>query len=137
MAKIDTFNVEGKLAPFTKELGVMFNEVVSDCKSLVGDAAGENEKNILTKSTGWEAGTKGRFTSKDGLTLQLPLNNPLTILMSFGAQLSKIAKAGSLGAYNMSIEAEIPVACLAWFTEKSRKFHARKQASTAAAAVTE
>lgn len=124
MAKIDTFNCEAKLTPFESVLGEMFDEVVSDCKSLVGDAAGEGEKNIAVKSTGWKAGTKGRFTSKDGLTLQLPLNNPLTILMQFGARINELEIAGE-----MVISSAIPKPCESWFTEKSRKFAARKSAS--------
>ena len=125
MAKIENFKVESKLAPFKTVLGVLFEEVMSDCKSLVADAAGEEEKNIVVTSSGWVAGTKGRFVSKDGLTLQLPLNNPLTILLSFGAKLVSISDAGTNQNHAMDIQADLPCACIDWFTQKSKAYAAR------------
>ena len=119
MAKIDTFDCAGKLQPFKTTLGVLFDEVLSDCKAFVGD----HEKDVVTKSTGWKAGAKGKFTSKDGYTLALPLNNPLTILLAFGGKLADIAGDGEF-----KVTAELPKLCNAWYTEKSRKFAARQQA---------
>ena len=117
MAKIDTFDCAGKLAPFKIALGVLHDEVLSDCKAFVGD----HEKDVVIKSTGWKAGAKGKFTSKDGYTLTLPLNNPLTILLNFGGKLADIAGDGEF-----ILDAELPKLCSGWFTEKSRKFAARQ-----------
>lgn len=118
MSKLNNLNPKQFLAPFKKTLGFTFDKVCADIASDLGRL----EKDIQTKSGDWKPGTKGKLLSKDGHTLQLPLNAPWCPLVMFGLQLTAIAKNGSSlePAYTMGVEADIPAICVNWVDTKYR-----------------
>lgn len=105
MSKFNNLNPEACFAPFAKELGNLMPKLVNDAKTMLGRL----EKDIATKSGEWKATASFKLTSKEGHSLQLPPNNPLTILLCFGMRLNELSKAGGFEAV-----ATIPKPCAAW-----------------------
>lgn len=106
MATINNLNPETLLAPFAKAIGKQFPKVVADAKSFLGRL----EKDIITKNGDWKVSTKGRIVAKDGHTLQLPLNSPMSSLIMFGMRLAEVSGGGKFSVN----EATLPEVCQAW-----------------------
>lgn len=118
MSKLNNLKAEAILAPFKADCGNFFDKLCQDVNSNLGRL----EKDILTKSGEWKVGTKGKLLSKDGHTLQLPLNAAWTPLVQFGIRLMEIQNAGSSlePKYSMQIEATIPAVCTNWIDANYR-----------------
>ena len=113
LSKLNTLDVFVALAPFEKACGDNFKKICYDVKSLLGNVK-ENE--IIAKQSGWKAGAKFSITSKEGYKVQLPANNPATILLCFGMRLNELAEAGTF-----EVQADIPKACQAWVAQHAKK----------------
>lgn len=111
MSKLNNLNVALELSIFQDSLGESFDKVVNDVKSMLGRIKAEE---ITAKQGEWKAGAKGRITSKEGYTVQLPLNNPASSLLLFGMKLRAIGESGE-----MSVSAEIPKVCRDWVHQHS------------------
>ena len=124
MSKISNLKAATYLQPFKTAVGGLFDKLCNDADSFIGSL----ENSIITTSTDWTVGTKGRLVSKEGNTLQLPLNSSMSSLIMFGLQLTRISKAGSTDepAYNMVVEAELPAVCREWFKAYQDKAAAKK-----------
>ena len=123
MSKIANLQAKTYLQPFRTAVGGLFDKLCNDADSFVGSL----ESSIITKSTDWTVGTKGRLVSKEGNTLQLPLNSSMSSLIMFGLQLTRISKAGSTDepAYTMAIESELPAVCKEWFKAYQEKANSK------------
>lgn len=115
MSKLSNLTPKLVLAPFKSAMNSHFDKVCADVQSNLGRL----EKDIITKSTDWQCGTKGAIVSKDGHKLQLPLNAPWATLLRFGLQIGNIIKNGSSDEpkYVMIIESELPAECVSWFKQ--------------------
>ena len=89
------------------------------------------EKDIKTTGGEWKVTNTGKLRSKDGNEVQLPLNNPMSVLIRFGMQLNEVASKGMFGgAFKVSedgksvvhcgIVAELPKECEAWFQQMAK-----------------
>lgn len=116
--KLNTLDAELALAPFKDVLGNHFPKIVADVKSMLGRIT---DKEVIAKPGSWKAGAKFKLTSKEGYTVQLPPNNPATILLCFGMRLNELAEVGV-----MDISATIPKNCEAWVDQ-----HRNTKATTA------
>lgn len=113
MSKFDNLNPEVAFAPFRGAIGeIAWPKVCNDAKAMLGRC----EKDIKTTAGEWKISATGKATSKDGNTVQLPLNNPATILLRFGTQIVTLSKNGG-----MSITSEVPVPCKAWIEQAAVK----------------
>ena len=99
------------LSPFADELGDQFDKIVRDVKSLLGRV----EKDIETKPGQWKATAGFKLRAKDGHTVQLPLNNPASILLCFGMRLVELADNGGF-----DVNATIPKECMAWIEQHKK-----------------
>ena len=115
-------------APFEMALGKHWDKVCNDCKSFLGRL----EKDIVTTGGDWKVTNTGKLKSKDGNEVALPLNNPMSVLLRFGMQLTEIASNGNFGgAYKLNkdgnavesigIQAELPKECQAWFDTMNKE----------------
>lgn len=129
-------------APFKAALGACWDKVCNDTKAFLGRL----EKDITTKSGDWKVTNTGKLRSKDGNEVQMPLNNPISVLVRFGMQLTDIAKNGGFaGQYKLNedrtevlhigIEAGIPSECQAWIDQMRKDVKQGVVASTPAAQV--
>ncbi len=109
MSKLNNLNVESALAPFKTSLGKDFPKIVSDIKSLLGRV----NKDIVAKMGNWKAGATFKLTSKEGYTVQLPANNPASILLCFGMRMNDLSNSAGC-----EIVATIPKSCEAWVEHK-------------------
>jgi hypothetical protein len=118
MSKIANLQAANYLKPFRDEMGNLYAKCVNDCDTFVGRL----EKDVLSKSSGWQVGTKGRLVSKEGHTLQLPPNSGYSSLIQFGLQIQRIADNGSIDepVYKMDIQSNMPFACKQWFDNQYR-----------------
>ena len=110
MSRLNTLNVSEAISPFERALGPDYNKIVRDIKSLLGNVA----KDVTVKHGDWKASAKFKLTAKDGVSVQLPMNNPASIMLCFGMRLNEISVSGKF-----DIQADIPKECLAW-VEKHR-----------------
>lgn len=122
MSKFNNLNPEIALAPFKAELGENYPKIVADVKSMLGRV----EKDIVTKDSEWKASTTFKLSNKEGRTVQLPLNNPASILLCFGMRLNELSKNGVF-----DIQATIPKNCTAWVEQHKRNQHAGAPVATA------
>ena len=111
MSKLMNLDVVESLEPFRNALGKSFDKVVSDIKSILG----REEKNMKVEQSDWKATARFQLKSKEGYTLQLPLNNPVSTLLCFGMRLNELAANGGF-----DVEADIPKNCLAWVEAHSK-----------------
>lgn len=115
--KTQTLNIEWALKPFTAALGDSMPKLVNDIRSMLGRVETENDgKNVDLKTGDWKATSGFAIKRTDGTKIQLPPNNPATILICFGMRLNELAKAG-----DMVLEASVPEQCKAWVKEHTRK----------------
>ncbi len=112
---------------FKDELGELFPKVCNDAKAFFGRL----EKDIKVTAGVWKCSTKGELQSKDGNKVQMPLNNPMSILIRFGMQLNEIAERASFGGQfklaedgqsvvHGGIIASIPRECESWIAEQKK-----------------
>ena len=99
MSKFNNLNPEVASKPFAAQLGDLLPKLTSDAKAMLGRV----EKDIESKASEWKASATFKLRSSEGYTVQLPPNNPLTILLCFGMRINELAKAGG-----MEITASIP-----------------------------
>jgi len=119
MSKLNNLDVALELSVFEDAIGEdSFPKVVGDVKSLLGRIP---DSEIIAKQGGWKAGSKGKLTSKEGYTCQLPLNNPASSLLLFGMKIRAIAEAGE-----MQIQSEVPKICRDWVHQHSLTAKAAK-----------
>lgn len=122
MSKLNNLKAANILKCFTDEMGNHFSKVCADIDSNIGRLEGD----IQTTSGDWKCGVKGSITSKDGHKLQLPVigNKPVpwAILVRFGLRLNEICNAGSSmePRHEMTLQANIPAECEAWFKANYR-----------------
>ena len=84
-------NVKSELFPFREALAQYFDKVVNDTKAFIGrEEAANGGNNVKSKLSGVTITANCILESKEGYKLALPLNNPLSILLRFGMQLTKI-----------------------------------------------
>lgn len=114
MSKLNNLNVSSALMPFKKSLGESFTKVEGDIKSMLGRL----DKDIIAKAGEWKAGASFKLTSKEGYTLQLPLNNPAAQLLCFGMRANELADKGG-----MDVECTIPKNCEAWVEQHRKNAH--------------
>lgn len=106
--KTDNLVVEKALEPFKRSLGDSMAKIVGDIKSLLGRV----DKDVIVKDGDWKASAGFKLSRRNGETVQLPANNPATILLCFGMRFNELAKNADCG-----IEAGIPSQCEAWVKE--------------------
>lgn len=127
MSKLNNLKAVVILAAFKSEVTeAHFPKLCADIDSNLGRL----EKDITTKAGDWKCGAKGKLVSKDGHTLQLPLNAPWATLVRFGLQLNEITRAGSQlepSVYAMQVQATLPAECEAWFNTNYRTKQPAKQ----------
>lgn len=109
ISKLNNLNVETALKPFKTELGNDFPKIINDVKSMLGNLP---EKDLISKQGGWKASAKFSLSSKEGYKVQLPPNNPTTILLCFGMRLNELGEAGEFAP-----QADIPTACRDWISQ--------------------
>lgn len=110
--KTDNLIVEKALTPFKTALGDNMPKIIGDIKSLLGRV----EKDIVIKDGDWKASASFKLSRRNGETVQLPANNPATILLCFGMRFVELAKNA-----DCDIDCSIPEQCAAWVKEHSRK----------------
>jgi hypothetical protein len=110
--KTDNLIIEKALAPFKLSLGDNMGKIINDIKALLGRV----EKDIVVKDGEWKASAGFKLSRKNGETIQLPANNPATILLCFGMRIGELAKNA-----DCSITAGIPSQCEAWVKEHSHQ----------------
>lgn len=110
MSKFNNLNPEVAFKPFAAQLGDLMPKLTNDAKTMLGRL----EKDLETKPGEWKATASFKLTSKEGHTLQLPPNNPLTILLCFGLRINELSKTGG-----MELVATIPKACTDWVAQES------------------
>ena len=106
--KTDNLIVEKALEPFKRSLGDSMPKIVGDIKSLLGRV----DKDVIVKDGDWKASAGFKLSRRNGETVQLPANNPATILLCFGMRFTELAKNA-----DCNIEAGIPSQCEAWVKE--------------------
>lgn len=108
-----TDNLEIKLAlsPFTATLGSHTDYIENMMRSELG------KLKVTSKQSGWKVSRLG-IKSKEGHEVELPLANPMWILLRFGMMLMEVAGKGE-----MDIESTLPKHCQDWFNQlvKHRK----------------
>lgn len=119
---LSNLNPEVALAPFRKAIGNAFPKIVADCKSMLGRV----EKDIVTKAGDWKASATFKLSSKEGRTVQLPLNNPAAQLLCFGMRFNELCKSAG-----NDVEATIPKNCQAWIEEHARNMKQEQPANPA------
>ena len=110
--KFDNLVIENALAPFKSSLGDNMPKIVSDIKAQLGRV----EKDIKLTDGAWKASAGFKLSRKNGETVQLPPNNPATILLCFGMRFVELAKNA-----DCSLTAGIPSVCEAWVKEHSHQ----------------
>jgi len=110
--KTDNIVVEKALNPFKTAIGNSMPKIVGDIKSLLGRV----DKDVVVKDGDWKASAGFKLSRRNGETVQLPANNPATILLCFGMRFNELAKNA-----DCEIEASIPTVCEAWVKEHSSK----------------
>lgn len=119
--KLDTLDIATALNPFNTALGESKAKIVNDIKSLLGreEKRGQDEgskQGIQVKLKDWKATAGFKLTRSTGESIQLPANNPATVLLCFGMRFNELAKNA-----DSTIEAGIPANCEAWVTEHKKK----------------
>lgn len=109
MSKLNNLNARTALAPFEVELGDSFDKIVNDVSSMLGRIS---DKEIIAKHGDWKAGAKFKLVSKEGYSVQLPPNNPATILLCFGMRICELATNGEF-----EVAATIPKVCRDWVAQ--------------------
>lgn len=114
-----------ELHPFKTALGDLFTKVCNDAKAFIGRLETENGgKNVVAKLSGVSVTAKCVIKSKEGYSLQMPLNNPMSILIRFGMELSKLDDSlGNRVVLNgevkaSGIESELPTPCVDWIQQQ-------------------
>lgn len=126
-ARFANLQPETIFAPFKDALGLHFARVCDLAKCQLG----RWEKDVKSTAGVWKCSDKGILSSKEGHKLQLPLNNPLSILIRFGVQLSDIASKGDFdGVYTLNdktgvvahcgMQVGIPRTCEDWFQQLAK-----------------
>lgn len=121
MSKFNNLSPEVAFAPFASHLGKLLPKLTADTKAMLGRL----EKDLETKPGEWKATASFKLSSKEGHTLQLPPNNPLTILLCFGMRINELAKVGG-----MAIQSSIPKACSDFITQEEMKLKASEKGVT-------
>lgn len=109
MSKLNNLNPREVLSVFSVALGDSFDKIVNDVASMLGRIT---DKEIIAKHGEWKAGAKFKLTSKEGYSVQLPPNNPATILLCFGMRLGELAHNGQF-----DVQADIPKMCVDWVAQ--------------------
>lgn len=110
-------------APFKSAMGVTWDKVCNDASSMFG----RWEKDFLKSTSGeWKVTSTGKLKSKEGHEIQMPLNNPMSILVRFGMQLNDVAaNMGQLElnedktkVIKLGIESRLPKQCIDWIEQQ-------------------
>jgi hypothetical protein len=137
MSKLENLNVKTALACFSEVCGEPhFAKLCNDVAANVGDLA----KTVVSKSTGWRVGTKGRLVSKEGHSLQLPLNAPWATLLRFGMEIEAITERGTLEEPTkrvMTAQCTMPAQCWVWWNQRVAKAVAEAAKAATEEVVTE
>lgn len=113
--KTDSLDINRAIAPFAQAIGeINLPKILNDIKSMLGRAGGADDKNVAIKLNDWKATSGFKLKRTTGETLQLPANNPATILLCFGMQMVVLA-----GNAECDIQSSIPNVCKAWVKEHS------------------
>lgn len=107
LKQLENLNPENALIPFKKAIGSNYGKVVNDVKSFLGKFV---EKDMIVKQSGWKCSATGKLTSKDGYSIQMPLNHPCSTLVKFGMRLMEVSAA--MG--DVDIDSAIPKECEHW-----------------------
>lgn len=121
--------------PFRASIGKCYDKVCNDTKAMLGRL----DKDIKVKNQGWKAGSKGAIENKYGLKLQLPLNNPASLLILFALQIQHLARNAEFGGeykeghdggvQNEGVICKLPASCINWI-EQENKSLGKKQETT-------
>lgn len=118
---------EIELHPFKDALGTLFGKVCNDAKAFIGRLESNNEgKDVKSILSGTSVTSKGVLKSKEGYTLQMPLNNPMTFLVLFGMQLTKLDNSMDNRKLSQDkktvesggIQSRIPSVCQDWIEQQ-------------------
>lgn len=121
------FNINSayELHPFKAVLGDLFPKICNDAKSFIGRLETENGgKNVMAKLSGISVTAKCVIKSKEGYSLQMPLNNPMSILIRFGMELSKLDDSlgnrvvTPSGEVKGGLESDLPAQCVDWIQQQ-------------------
>jgi hypothetical protein len=115
-----------ELHPFRAAIGEdLFPKLCNDIKSFIGRLETENNgKNVVAKLSGVTVTAKCVIKSKEGYSLQMPLNNPMSILIRFGMELSRLddslgnRKIAQDGTVIGGLESELPSQCTDWISQQ-------------------
>lgn len=121
--KLDTLDISNALKAFNDVLGDAKPKIVNDIKALLGreEKAGEADakKGIQVSLKDWKASAGFKLTRKTGESLQLPANNPASILLCFGMRMNELAANA-----DCEMSCTIPKNCEEWVNKHKQN---RKQ----------
>jgi hypothetical protein len=114
------------LHPFKRVLGTLFPKICNDAKSFLGRLEDNNGGNDVKSKLGETRCTaKCVLTNNEGHKLQMPPNNPMSLLIRDGLTLSRLdremgtrtEKDGVVTSHG--IDALIPSYCLDWIVQQT------------------
>lgn len=115
-----------ELHPFKEALGQLFPKICNDTKAFIGrEEAANDGKNVKATLSGVTMSAKCLLKSKEGYTLALPMGNPLSILLRFGMELSKLDNNmdnrvvdKETGDVTGGIQSKLPKSCVDWVNQQ-------------------
>lgn len=108
MARKLSEQVGSLLTPFKSAIGESFDKVVLDLSSWLGRQA------ITVDEGQWKTGAGLKLTAKDNHKMQLPPNDPRSVLVWFALRCNEVSAAGEF-----TIEATLPKQCVAWIEKEN------------------